>query len=203
MTIRIDKAQVTAKGAIEFISEPDDLVTKIVEAWHRSDIAHCFKNKRRFKEAVRRNQKTLKSWARDGIDMLFTRSNYLFSTQAECREETLYFKDGATGQTGRLRQQHSKGPLVKIDKEPRTHLFLSKKWFEYIKEWRDKHKGGLPRFYVFEIQAKNDKHHLEVWCDGKEVSGSHLSGGTVETSRRHIERRIDHALKEILGIGHK
>jgi len=203
MAILIDKVQVTDNCALGFISKPDDLVTQIVSAWHQSNIRHHFNNKSGFNKAVHRNRKNLKSKARDKIDMLFTSSNYLFSTQTEGREETLYFKDWATKRTGRLRQQHPKGPLAKIDKKPRKHRFLSKKRFESIKEWRDKHKGGLPHFYVSEKQAKNGMRHLEFSCDGKEVSGWHPSGGTVRMSKRHIEHRIDRALREILGIGHK
>ena len=57
------------------------------------------KNTSRF----RKNQETVTS--PDGRK-LFTPGNYLFSTKAEDREETLYFRNRATKQTGRLRQQH-------------------------------------------------------------------------------------------------
>jgi hypothetical protein len=199
MTIRIDKAQVTDGSAVELISEPDDLVRRIVGAWNRSNIAHCFKKKSKFKEAVRRNREILESGA---AKMFFTSRRYLFSTQAECREETLYFKDPATGQTGRLRQQHSKGPLAKIDKEPRTHLFLSTDRFCAEKR-RYKCKGGRPRFRASEKHKRSGKHHLEFWCDGMGVFHCHFSGGTVRPSEPHIGRRIRRALKEIIGIGHK
>ena len=200
MTIFIDKVQVTGDGAMGFISELDDLARQIASTWHESNIEHYFKNQRGFDKAIHRNLKFLKANARGKAGALFTSSNYLFSTQAEGREETLYFRDRATNGTGRLRQQHPKGPLAKIDKKPRTHRFLSKKRFECVNEWRDKHMDGLPRFYVSEKQAKNGEHHLEFACDGKEVSGWHPSGGTVRTSKRHLEHRIDRALKEILGI---
>jgi hypothetical protein len=97
MTIHIHRVQATDDNAIEFISEPDDLVRRIVRAWHNSVIPNCFKNKGGFIKAVHRNRKTLSSKARDGIGMFFTSGNYLFSTKAEGRKETLYFKAWAAG----------------------------------------------------------------------------------------------------------
>ncbi|MGA2205195.1 MAG: hypothetical protein ABSG10_00545 [Terracidiphilus sp.] len=204
MAIFIDKVQVTDNGAIGFISEPDNLARKIVRTWHKSNIAHCFDNKSRFIKAVHRNREILRSKARREIRLFFTSSNYLFSTEAEGREETLYFKDRATKRTGRLRQQHSKGPLAKIDKEPRKHLFLSKDRFCTEKR-RYGCKGGRPCFRASEIHKKSGKHHLEYWRDGRGVFHCHFSGGTVRTGGRvrTNKRRIDRALKEILGIDHK
>ena len=201
MTIHIHGVQATDDNAIKFISEPDDLVRRMVRAWHNSDISHCFKNKGRFVKAVHRNRKVLDSKARDGIGMFFTSSKYLFSTKAEDRKETLYFKARVTGQTGRLRQQHSKGPLAKIDKEPRTHLFLSKDRFR-TEKGRYKCKGGRPCFSDFEKHKKSGKHHLEFWCDSAGVFHCHFSRGTVRTIKRDdLKVCIDHALEEILGIG--
>src|SRR5271157_1784351 len=120
MTVFIDNEKMTDKRATKFISRPDDLVRQIVGAWCRSNIDHCFENKKSFKQAVQRNRKTLKS--RDTIETLFTWSNYLFSTKVKVkdRKETLYFEDQAAEQTGRLRQQHGEGPLAKIDKKAKT-----------------------------------------------------------------------------------
>lgn len=191
----------TDDNAIEFISELDDLGRQIIRTWRDSYIPHCFKNKGKFIKAIYRNLKTLSSKAPDGIGMLFASNNYLFSTKAEGSKETLYFKDRATGQTGRLRQQHSNGPLAKIDKEPRTHLFLSKDRFRTEKE-RYKCEGGRPSFSDFEKQKKSGKHHLEYWCDSAGVFHCHFSRGTVRTIKRDdLKVCIDHALDEILGIG--
>ena len=109
MTIFIDNEELTDKRATTFISEPDDLVRQIVSAWCQSSVDHCFESKKSFKKAVRGNRKTLESPER-----LFTSSNYLFSTKAKDRKETLYFEDRTTKQTGRLRQQHPTGPLAKL-----------------------------------------------------------------------------------------
>jgi hypothetical protein len=195
MTIFIGKVRATDKSALEVISGPDDFVRKIVGAWQQSDIDHRFKNAVRFKRAVRRNRKTLDSPTT--IRELFKSSNYLFSTQAEGRRETLYFTD-RTKRTGRLRQQHREGPLVEVDKKPKTHRFLSKIRFEFVKEWHDTHKDYLPRFYPYENRQKNGKHHIEFapW---------HESDGTVIARKRDrdLDSRIARALREILGIDDK
>jgi hypothetical protein len=200
MTIHIHRVLATDDNAIEFISEPDDLVRRMLRAWHNSVIPHCFNDRGGFIKAVHRNRKTLNSKARGGIGMFFTSSNYRFSTKAEGSKETLYFK-ARGGQTGRLRQQHPKGPLAKIDKEPRTHLFLSKDRFRAEKE-RYKCEGGRPRFSDFEEHKKSGKHHLEFWCDNKGVFRCHFSRGIVRTIKRDdLKVCIDRALEEILGIG--
>lgn len=201
MTIHIHTVQATDDNAREFISEPDDLVRRMVRAWRDSDIPHCFKNKGGFTKAVHRNRKILSSKAPDGIGMFFTSNNYLFCTKAEGSKETLYFKAGATGQTGRLRQQHSNGPLAKIDKELRTHLFLSKDRFR-AEKGRYKCKGGRPCFSDFEEKKKSGKHHLEFWCDSAGEFHCHFSRGTVGTIKRDdLKVCIVRALQEILGIG--
>jgi hypothetical protein len=86
------------------------------------------KNASRF----RKNQETVES---PNGRKLFTPGNYLFSTKADGREETLYFRNRVPKQTGRLRQQHKKGSRATIDKEARTHLFLSEKRYKYLKRW--------------------------------------------------------------------
>jgi hypothetical protein len=195
MTIFIDNEEMTDKRATKFISRPDDLVRQIVRAWCQSNTSHCFESKKNFKKAVRRNRKTLES-----PEMLFTSSNYLFSTKAKDRKETLYFKDRATKQTGRLRQQHRSGPLAKIDEKAKRHRFVSEERYEFLKEWHKKHPKQLPRFYSCEQRAKVGKYHIEFAFEGENVSGWHLSEGTVETTRQRLDRRIASALENIVGI---
>jgi len=186
------------------ICKPDKHKEQIVTAWHKSKINHCFNDEKKkasqlFKEAVEKNWETLKS--REKIDKLFTPRNYCFSTKACNREETLYFKNCAANLTGRLRQQHRHGPLAKINKNAKTHLFLSKKRFEGLKKWHDKHKRLCPDFKRAEKQPKNGKQHIEFGCHGKEVAGWHESGGTVTMYRGNLKSRIDGALEGILGRG--
>jgi hypothetical protein len=198
MTIFIDDKKVTDKVATGFFSRPDDLVRQIVRAWRQSNVSHCFESKKGFKKAVRRNRKTLKS--PDKIKTLFRPCNYIFSTEAKNGEGTLYFKDRAAKQTGRLRQQHPKGPLAKIDKKAREHLFLSKKRYDSLVKWHEQTGGQLPRVYPYELRAKVGKHHIEFACEGKSVSEWHYSRGTVKMCNCHLECSINFALENILGI---
>jgi hypothetical protein len=197
MTIFVDKKKMTDKRATKFISKADDLVRQIVRAWCQSNIDHCFESKKSFKKAVQRNRKTLKSL--ELIETLFTSSNYLFSTKAKDRIETLYFKDRTTKQTGRLRQQHRTGPLAKIDKKAKRHRFLSKKRCKSLKQWHKKHPNQIPRFFSYEQRANVGKYHIEFAFERK-VSGWHRSEGTVETNRQGLDRRIASALENIAGI---
>jgi hypothetical protein len=195
MTILIDNEEMTDKRATTFISEPDDLVRQIVRAWCQSNVDHCFESTKSFKKAVQRNRKTLASPER-----LFTSSNYLFSTKAKDRKETLYFEDRTTKQTGRLRQQHPTGPLAKIDRKAKRHRFVSKKRYKVLKKWYKKHRKQLPRFYSYEQRAKVGKYHIEFTLEREKVSGWHPSEGTVETNRQSLDRRIASALENIVGI---
>ncbi len=202
MTIFINCEKKTERDATNIIPDPGDLAGKIVGAWHQSKIKHRFSNEDDFIEAVDKNRKTLRSIGRNKIDLLFRSGNYLFSTKEDDREETLYFEGavGASRRTGRLRQQHAKGPLAKIDKKPRTHRFLSKTRFESVRKWHDKNKHCLPFFDDSEEQVKNGKYHVEFSCCGKKVSAWHSSGGRVKKSRNDLDHRITSALKKILGI---
>jgi hypothetical protein len=198
MTIFIGNVETTEKGATEFISKPDDIERQIIGAWCRSKIDHHFKNKKKFRNAVRRNQEVLRSPV--AIEALFTSRNYLFSTRTERRKETLYFRERDAKRTGRLRQQHPEGPLAKIDKKFRTHRFLSKKRFEWVKDWHHKHERCLPHFRISEKRAKNGKHHVEFAREKKKVSNWHSSEGTIKIRKHDLTRLIGSALENILGI---
>jgi hypothetical protein len=123
------------------------------------------KNASRF----RKNQKTIS----DGRT-LFAVDNYLFSTKTDGREETLYFENRATKQTGRLRQQHGDGRLAKIDKVPRTHLFLSEKRYKYLKRWyeherkKNRKLRRIPKVRRHERRRTEGKYHIEFSCKGRD-----------------------------------
>ena len=193
MTIRIRDA-----SAIDLVDRPDDLEKQIVRAWHRSDVDHRFESEERFKKAVRKNRKTLRS--PDAIEALFHKDNYHFSTKekGKRRLETLYFENRATRQIGRLRQEHPKGPLAKIDKEPRTHLFLSKVRYKRLKLWHEENPCCIPAFCCRELCLVEGKYHVEFACEEKELRW-HASKGTVKVNRKP-EPLIRAALKDILGI---
>jgi archaeosine-15-forming tRNA-guanine transglycosylase len=205
MTICINGVTKDKKSAIDFISKPDCYVEQIVRAWHESKINHCFENKDMFREAVKKNRKTLGS---PDIDTLFKLRNYLFSTKAKHRLATLYFKNKTTKQTGRLRQQHhSKGPLARIDTIAKTHLFpiseeRQKRLYKLIK------KNQLPRICPGERQPEDGKYHIEFartgknrrhWSEGK-VADCKRNDERTQQERDDLKRRIDSALKNILGI---
>src|ERR1700722_17472831 len=118
MAVFIDSKKKSKNALLKLLPQNDNCNERIVSAWVSSKIAHCFDDKKIFIKAVGENSQTSKSPVRI---TLFTASNYLFSTKACDRLEPLYFKDAA-GQTGRLRQQHKKGPLAKIDESPKRHL---------------------------------------------------------------------------------
>jgi len=144
-----------------------------------------------------KNQKTVKS--PDGRK-LFPPGNYLFSTKAEGREETLYFRNRATKETGRLRQQHRKGPRAKIDEVPRTHLFLSEKRYQYLRRWHGRKRNGhrIPKVRPYERRRTEGKKHIEFACKAKRLSHWHRSEGIVKISK-NPKLLIRAALKEVCG----
>lgn len=201
MTVFIGKAKMTDKGATEFISKQHVLVRQIVRVWCQSNLDHHFKNNKRYRKAVQKNQELLHS--RDAIEALFTSRNYVFSTKAEDRKETLYFEDRDTKRTGRLRQQHPKGPLARIDRKSKIRRFLSQKRFECVKKWHDKHRHRLPCFRISEEVPKKGRHLIEFTCEKKKkLSAWHSSEGTIKMSKHDLDHRICSALENILGIPH-
>jgi hypothetical protein len=200
MAILISKLKMTDEDLAKFIRKRDKHLKRIVRAWQESKIAHSFKNEGLFKEAVRENLKTLDF--PDVIDMLFTPCNFFFSTQENGTLETLYFMNCARNQTGRLRQEHTEGPLAKIDKKSKTHLFLSSKRFRSLKEWHHRHKHKAPQgIEDGERRPKNGTCHIEYAYDEneKKISGWHKSRGLVNTSESNLPQRIASALENTIG----
>jgi len=131
---------------------------------------------------------------------LFTPGNYLFSTKAEGRKETLYFRNRATKQTGRLRQQHTNGPRAQIDEMPRTHLFLSGKRYEYLRRWhaRKGNEHRIPKVGPYERQRTEEKKHIEFAYMGKRILKWHHSKGIVKI-RKNTKRLVQAALDKVCG----
>jgi hypothetical protein len=150
--------------------------------------------KNALRKAIRKNWKMVNSPDGKG---LFTPDNYLFSTKAEGREETLYFGNRETKQTGRLRQEHPKGPLATIDKEPRTHLFLSKVRYKRLKLWHEENPYSIPSFSCRELRRVEGKRHIEFACEGKKLRW-HRSKGTVKASK-NSKVLVNAALKKACG----
>jgi len=97
---------------------------------------------------------------------LFNSSNYFFSTEAKDRKETLYFEDRTTKHTGRLRQQHERGPLARIDGKAKRHLFVSKERYKFLNKWHEKHPTQLPRYNSYELRPADGKRHIEFSFEG-------------------------------------
>jgi hypothetical protein len=146
------------------------------------------------RKAIRKNRKTVN--CRDGKE-LFTPDNYLFSTKAEGREETLYFGNCETRRTGRLRREHPKGPLAKVDKEPSTHLFLSKVRYKRLRLWHEENPCCIPSFSCRELRRVEGKHHIEFACEGKKLRW-HRSKGKVKVGR-NPKPLVNAALKKVCG----
>jgi len=190
--------------AVKLAPEPHDgRVKHLVKTWSDATLEHCFDGREEFRKAVRRNRKALQSRGKKFIirdeyeDFFRNTENFQFSTKAKGREETLYFDDGQC--TGRLRQQHRKGPLAKIDSLPRIRLFLSEGRFHALKKWRKRNKRKFPTFYRSELKPTDGKRHIEFAWDGVNVEW-HASEGKVSTSQKRIDRHIERALQKILGI---
>ncbi len=148
---------------------------------------------------IRRNRETVKS--PEGRK-LFTPGNYFFSTKADGMEETLYFRNPATKQTGRLRQQHRDDPLAQIDKVPKVHLFLTEKRYKYLKQ-RYKHERKrnyrrIPKVRPSERCRMEGKYHIEFACMGKRLLKWHHSEGIVKI-RKNTKRLVRAALNKVCG----
>lgn len=190
--------------AVKLAPEPHDCRVKhLVKTWSDATLEHCFDGREEFQKAVRRNRKALQSRGKklvirdDYKDFFLNRENFQFSTEADGREETLYFEDAL--RTGRLRQQHGGGPLAKIDHHRRIRLFLSRDRFSRLKKWRKRNGEKFPTFYRSELEPSDKTRHIEFAWDGVNVEW-HASKGIVTKSRKYVNHRIKRALENVLGI---
>jgi hypothetical protein len=204
MTIFIRNKVIPEERAFKLASARHDRRAKhLVKTWSNATLKHCFDGRREFRRAVRTNRNALQSRGKklvirnDYKDFFLNIKNFQFSTEARNREITLYFEDAQ--RTGRLRQQHRKGPLAKIDHHRRIRLFLSQDRFSALKKWHKRNKEKFPTFYRDELEPCDKTHHIEFAWDGVNVEW-HASEGKVFTSREDVDRCIKRALQKILGI---
>jgi hypothetical protein len=203
MTIFIRNNLIPEKRAVKLApARHDRRVKHLVKTWSDATLEHCFDGREEFQKTVRRNRKILQSAdkkfvVRRDYKEFFIAKNFEFSTKADGREETLYFEDAQ--RTGRLRQQHSGGPLAKIDHQPRIRLFLSEERFRQLRKWRKRNKEKFPTFHRGELEPSDKTHHIEFAWDGVNVEW-HASQGIVCMSRKGINHRIRRAWESILGI---
>jgi hypothetical protein len=137
-------------------------------------------------------------------EKLFTLENYIFSTKVKGTEETLYFRNCAMKQTGRLRQQHPDGPLAKIDGVPSTHLFLSKERYKCLKRWyeheRKRRRRRIPKVRARETCLTEGKYHIEFAAEGKRLLKWHRSRSEATVKiRTNPENLIHNALNKFCG----
>jgi hypothetical protein len=151
----------------------------------------------------RKNQETVDS--REGTD-LFKPVNYLFSTKAEGWDETLYFRNHVTKRTGRLRQGHKKGPRARLDKVPKTHLFLSRKRYKYLKRWyeherkKNRELRRIPKVSLHERRRTEGRYHVEFSCKGKTLLKWHRSRSKATVKiRKNPKRLVREALNKVCG----
>ena len=88
----------------------------ILANWAASDVEHRFTKARHLKKAVA----SVKTKPTDASD-LYKKANLKFLTKADNRLPTLYFKSG--DDSGRLRQQHGKGPKVGSETNKKDYFF--------------------------------------------------------------------------------
>lgn len=186
--------------AVKLAPEPHDgCVEHLVKTWSDATLKHCFDGRGRFQKAVRRNWKALQLDAETIVisknyGMFFSPRYFKFSTKAPHRKETLYFDDGQ--RTGRLRQQHRKGPLAKIDHHRRIRLFFSQDTLKALSRGPKKR----PASCRVELKPRDGTHLVELEWDGVSIKKWHVSGGKVSRSQTDLDGRIDQALQNILGI---
>jgi len=199
MTILIRNKVIPEGRAIKLAREPHDgRVKHLVNTWSDATLKHCFDGRKEFRKAVRRNREALQSRGKKFVirkvyEDFFICKNLRFSTKASGREETLYFKDAQ--HTGRLRQQHSKGPLVTIDHHRRICLFFSQERLNALNRRHEK----ASTFCRVGLEPSDGTRLIEFEWDGVRVNKCHASEGKVSTSRTNVKRRINHALQNILG----
>jgi hypothetical protein len=190
--------------AAKLASLHDGYVKHLVKTWSDAKLKHCFDGRGKFQGALRRNRKVLQSRRkkfviRKDYEDFFVPKNLRFSTKADCREETLYFKDAH--RTGRLRQQHGEGPLATVDDHRRIRLFLSR---DKLNALNKRHKK-FSTFCRVELEPRDGTHLVEFEWDGASLKQCHVSEGIVSTVKegedvKHRINRIKQALDNILGI---
>ncbi len=144
----------------------------------------------------------------------FTKQNLKYITQDVDRKPTLYFEN--KGQSGRLRQQHNKGPLIRMEPANRKYFFKDKaKAIEaqaHYSEFTGEGKDMTRRFIGGKFSGFEEKfgehftkvptkgfHQLELHVnEAMNVHNMHLSGGVVRTDMSEFsEDRVNTMYKSM------
>jgi hypothetical protein len=136
--------------------------------------------------------------ARPEPHQLFRRENLRFLTKEEGREPTLYFIDG--NKSGRIRQQHHRGPKVKEQHYKKDYFFDSQSDLNRFKNIaREAHERKIPwnsqitAHLKFNETFKSGDWHAEIYFkeDSEYIRTLHFSAGRVNADlREYDDQRI-------------
>ncbi|WP_248794679.1 DUF4157 domain-containing protein [Pseudomonas sp. MWU13-2105] len=194
--------------------EPGDIA--VLRNWDTSKTLHHFPDEATLLEAIERaksQQELDKKNNHFSPSGLYHKDNLKFLTTSPDRLPTLYFKTAGNNDSGRIRQQHASGPLVKSQTGKIDYFFLEKeKMLAFRKALRNikKDAGKLKDINVTEhggsLEASEGAYHLEVTykkdADGNivEIASTHPSGGTVALSHdTYSQEKIEHTYKQATG----
>ncbi|MCF5604479.1 eCIS core domain-containing protein [Pseudomonas syringae] len=185
--------------------------TAILAAWEASPTLHHFESGKVFNALKAAEIETKRVASEEGEGKLFSQNNHKFSTQAPDRLPTLYFNTEGHAKSGRLRQQHSSGPLAKINNDGHVDYFFenqadSEKFRSDLKSTKDKksivenlssYNGGLQaKAGYFHVETSNGK-------NGRPHGITHRSGGVVVMDGgSHSDQVIDKIHGQITGEIH-
>lgn len=156
----------------------------------------------------------------EGARALFKEDNFCFSTWTPHRSPTFYFAVGGVNRLntaqycGRLRTEHSEGPLIDISTHPKGHVFFGRKSVQRELARNIRHTGSRRRrrtrmdtaersawtfpvhgFYHYEYTKGFATIHNSL---RETVLRTHPSGGRVALNPRPTQVQIDRLLSVML-----
>lgn len=166
---------ITLKGAEqdvdELVSGTSTDVARVIRTWHEADLVHDFENS----DALQAAAENVKDKPEEVPD-LYTKKNLRFITKAgkedgtegEAREPTLYFVS-ESGLSGRIRQQHRAGPLVKSQENKHDYFFASRadavKFEKAARKAKKAKKAFNPRSSGVEYRLADDAEDGDFHCE--------------------------------------
>lgn len=170
----------------------DDRKQVVLMNWHLSETKHDFKKDSGYPDSGKSASEILfeavDSAARHVKDPpeLYTKSNLRFLTQAVGRLPTLYFVRGDL--SGRIRQQHRKGPKVESERNKKDYFFSNKddmgrfhKSARSARKARQKFDVNVEEFGGT-LKPTDGFFHLELtYNDDGTIRKLHPSGGKIQT----------------------
>lgn len=198
----------------KFIS--DEKYNMVIECWASDFEEHTFKDSKKgnasakalFKKAIDRAIKNSPD-----IPTIFQRKNLKFITKANKRLPTLYFINEVENESGRIRQQHRSGPLVKIAQNEHKKIDY---FFSSMEEKNDFTKRArilknskrkfypLLEFGAGIISPRENYYHVEITYNNQDLDSVevvHPSEGRVKTKLNHYnDENISSIYCKTIGI---